>query len=644
MKHPPGCHRIGSRTCFTLYAPYAKLLRLALFKDCKDKKPLQLFPMRMRGEGWWEYSDIADFQGLYYAYLIDENKHFTADPYARALATFNDYRQDARGFIDFTPYDWENDDFIPLRDPRDLLIYECHLRDLTAHPSLKIPEGGSYEAAQQRIRYFKELGINAVEFQPLMLFANYEPPFKTETEKVFNDWNPYAYNHWGYMTSFFFAPANNYAAGVNRDKNTWCDPKGSDVKALKDLIKALHREGIAVILDVVYNHISQYNRNPLRDLAEDQYLRPHQNFSGCGNDVNSESPIMRRLILDSVEYWMREYHIDGFRLDLAGILDDETLRMIRDKARAINPHAQLMGEPWGKRYFPQQLSSLGYAVWNDRFRNGIKGENPRTGPGFLFAADHSELSPGTVFTLLSGSLRNEGGIVPDSRFSLNYLESHDGYTLGDFIRIRLRDSGKRALKDPKEHVRLSETESRIHRLAAFILCCSQGVLMIQAGQEFARSKVIARVPGVEDPRVGEMDEDSYSKDNETNYLNDEDMRINADLFAYYRALFALRRSYPELRKAERKSIAPLYDKDNPFAVGYRVDIPERSIAVLLNSSPDKKAHFDLGSAGWQILADIEEIGGEKSKHSDQTCMLLDPRSALLLLKEKNACIQRKIIC
>ncbi|MDX9778341.1 MAG: alpha-amylase family glycosyl hydrolase [bacterium] len=636
MKHPPGCHRIGSRTFFTLYAPYAKVLRLALFKDCRDDKPQQLFPLRMSGGGWWEYSDIADFQGLYYAYSIDDNKHFTADPHARALATYNDYRQDARGYIDFTPYDWEDDDFIPVRDPRDLQIYECHLRDLTAHPAQKIPNGGTYEAAQGRIAYLKELGINAVEFQPLMLFANHEPPFKTKTEKVFNDWNPYAYNHWGYMTSFFFAPANIYATGAGRDKNTWCDPKGSDVKALKDLIKALHRKGIAVILDVVYNHISQYNRNPLRDLAEDQYLRLQQNHSGCGNDVNSESAVMRRLILDSVEYWIREYHIDGFRLDLAGILDNETLSLIRDKARTVNPYAQLMGEPWGKRYFPQQMSSLGYGIWNDRFRNGIKGENPRTGPGFLFAAENPERNAEAVFRLLNGSRQDEGGIVPDSRFSLNYLESHDGYTLGDFIRIHLRDSGKNALKDPEEHLRLDETESRLHRMAALMLCCSQGILMIHAGQEFARSKVIVKVPGVEDPHAGEMDEDSYSKDNETNYLNDEDMQINADLLAYYRNLFLLRSNYPELRKAERNNIAPLYDKDNPFALGCRIDTPKRSIALLLNTSPEKEAHFDLAAAGWLILADIEKAGGEDPKLLDQPHIVLDPRSALLLLKEKHA--------
>ncbi|MDD3095636.1 MAG: alpha-amylase family glycosyl hydrolase [Candidatus Neomarinimicrobiota bacterium] len=634
MKHPPGCQRIGSRTYFTLYAPYAKVLRLAIFSSCQDEKPLQLFPMRMIGGGWWEYSDIADLQGLYYAYLIDGNKHYTADPYARALATRNDYRQDARGRIDFVPYEWENDDFIPVRDPRDLLIYECHLRDLTAHPASKTPQGGSYEAAHSRIAYFRELGINAVEFQPLMLFANHEPPYKTETEKVFNDWNPYAYNHWGYMTSFFFAPANIYAADASRDKGVWCDPQGKDVKALKDLIKALHKAGIAVIMDVVYNHISQYNHNPLRDLAADHYLHFSENFSGCGNDVNSESPVMRQLILDSVEYWMREYHIDGFRFDLAGILEDETLMQVRERARFVNPHAILIGEPWGKRYFPQQLSGLGYAVWNDHFRNGIKGENPEKRPGFLFAA--ADVTAKSVFRFLSGSLQEDGGIVADSRYSLNYLESHDGFTLGDFIRICLRDEGKRVLKDHDKHVRLSQTESRLHRMAAFVLAFSQGIPMIHAGQEFARSKVIAEVPDVNDPHAGELDDDSYSKDNETNYLNDADMRINAELLEYYRALFALRRQFPELRKAARESIRALYDKENPFAVGYRIDAPDRSLAVLLNCSPDKNAHFDLGGSLWQVLADSDKAGTQAFGQFDQTLIKLGKRSALLLLKSELA--------
>jgi pullulanase/glycogen debranching enzyme len=635
MKHPPGCQRIGNRSFFTLYAPYAKSVRLLLFRNCDDKKPLHSMPMRSVGEGWWEYSDIDAFQGLYYAYRIDAHTHLIADPYARALATFNDHGQEARAYIDHRPFNWEGDTFVPVGDPRDLTIYECHIRDLTAHPNSGIPELGSYLAAMERIDYLKKLGVNAVEFLPLMLFANHEPPYGVETEKAYNDWNPYAYNHWGYMTSFFFAPANIYAPGAKRKHNTWCDPRGEDVRTLKTLIKALHRAGIAVILDVVYNHISQYNRNPLRELAEDHYLRPHENHSGCGNDSNTESPIMRKLILDSVKYWMREYHVDGFRLDLAGILDDETLKGIRYEAKRLNPHAILVGEPWGKRYFPEHMSYLGLGIWNDRFRNLIKGENSADKSGFVFAGEDMDISPELIFSCLSGSLQQDGGLVQDSRYSVNYLESHDGYTLGDFIRIIMRENGKNALPDRRAHLQLNGEEEGMYRLCAFILACSQGIMMLHAGQEYARSKVIVKVPGVKDEHCGEMDPDSYAKDNETNYLDLGDVEINRDLYEYHRQLIAVRKHFPELRRSARESISPLYDKNNTCSAGYRIDENKRSIAVLLNVSHDKEAIFDLQSDSWQIFADLQRAACHALDDLADSRIRLSPRSALLLVKNKS---------
>lgn len=632
MKQAPGYQRIGNRSYFTLYAPYAASVCLGIFDNCSDEKPIQSMPMRRIFNGWWEYSDIESFEGHYYAFRTDGRAKYIVDPYARTVSSFNDYRQEAKAYIDPSVFDWEDDHFIDIGDPRDLIIYECHIRDLTAHPASGIADPGSYAAAKERIPYLKTLGINAVEFLPLMLFANHEPPYKTETEKVFNDWNPYAYNHWGYMSTCFFAPANIYAPGAKRELNSWCDPRGEDVRSLKSLIKALHNAGIAVIMDVVYNHISQYNDNPLRELAADHYLRTDENYSGCGNDSNTESPVMRTLILDSIRYWMKEYHIDGFRFDLAGILDDDTLTLIRQEAKAINPRAFLAGEPWGKRYFPERMSGLGFGVWNDRYRNIVKGENPVDGLGSVFTRKAPDLDPKTVFSCLSGSLQQDGGIVPDSRLTVNYLESHDGYTLGDFIRIALRKNGKKALPDHETHVRLSAEEEDLHRICAFILFCSQGIPMLQAGQEFARSKVIVKVPGIEEPHAGDLDPDSYSKDNETNYIDFRDKEINIKLYEYYRQLIAVRRHFPELRKAPRVSISAVYAKDNLHATGYCVDNAKRHLAVLINLSKTQDALFDLKKEGWKVYADLEQASLEPLYEQNTAAITLKPRSAVLLAR------------
>lgn len=623
-QHPLGCHKIAGRTYFTLYAPYASSLRLLLFKNCCDTVPLDTLPMRAVKDGFWEYSDIRNFEGLYYAFQMNNDSQFIADPYARSLSTFNDYHQEAKGYIYWSNFDWEADDFIKVYDPRDLIIYEAHVKDMSAHSSSKVEYPGTYKALIEKIPYLKSLGINALELLPIQLFSNYEPPYATGSDHSRNTWNPYAYNHWGYMTSYFFAPAGIYSACGTREAGKWSDPKGREIEEFKSLVKALHAEGISVILDVVYNHISQYNLNPLRLLAEDHYIDPYANNSGCGNDIKSESPVARRLITDSIRYWMEEFHVDGFRFDLAGLLDDETLMQVRQTAMSVNPNAILLGEPWGKRYFPQRMSDLNYGVWNDIYRNGVKGENPTDRKGYIFGHWDHHLHKDNFIKLLTGSLRMDGGIVEASRNSVNYIASHDGYTLGDFIRM--------ALGCKTTDIVLSEKELKIHKLAAFVLSTSQGIMMIHAGQEFARTKIVVKEGNVVDALHGRWDHDSYNKDNETNYINFEEAETNADLRKFYKKLISLRKAFPELRSADRKTISTLYAKGSEFGLGYLSRSSKRTCAVLINSSPDTAAEFDLDPGIWDVCVTPEKIskkGFEKIKGGTLT---IPAQGFMLLVK------------
>lgn len=633
MKHPPGCHRISGRSYFTLYAPFAEKLRLLLFKNCQDHTPVESLPMRSVGGGFWEYSDIRSFKGVYYAYKIDDQEEFVTDPYARSVSTFNDFNQEAKGYIPEEDFDWEDDRYMDIDDPRDLIIYEAHVKDMTAHPSSGCAYPGTYRGLSEKIDYLKELGVNAVELLPIQQFTNFEPPYDEAHQDLRNTWNPYAYNHWGYMTSFFFAPANFYAGSGNAQKGLWSDPAGREIIELKEMVKAFHKAGIAVIMDVVYNHISQYNSNPLRRLAEQHYIDPHANTSGCGNDVRSDSPVMRRLILESVRYWMEEFHIDGYRFDLAGVLDDDTLASVRKIIKSINPSAVLVGEPWGKRYFPQRMSDLKFGVWNDVYRNGIKGENPFDRPGFIFGNWDQQLNSHNFTKLLIGSLRKDGGLVPDSRYTVNYLASHDGYTLGDFIRIASRKTIKADAKNRVTHVKLTDDEMATAKLGAFTLACSQGMMMMHAGQEFARSKVIVKEAGVKDKSCGEMDHDSYNKDNDTNYLNFEDIKANQEIFDYYKDLIVLRKELPELRSADRKQITVMSSKNNEFGQGYLVRSSKRIMAVLINTSPDKSAEFTIVEGHWNIHANREFASMQPRGTLSGGKVELLARSQLLLIKK-----------
>ena len=314
------------------------------------------------------------------------------------------------------------------------------------------------------------------------------------------------------------------------------------------------------------------------------------------------------------------------------MLDDETLLSIKQTAKSIHPNAVLVGEPWGKRYFPQRMSELEFGVWNDVFRNGVKGENPFDRKGFIFGQWERGLNKDNIAKLLTGSLQKDGGLVPDSRYTVNYLASHDGYTLGDFIRLSVRKREKTVLPDHRDHVSLDPKELAWHKMFAFILACSQGIMMMHAGQEFARSKVIAEEKGVDDPYKGELDHDSYNKDNDTNYLNFEDLALNQELYEYYRGMIALRKAFPELRSADRLKITVLRPKENEFAVGYVSRSEQRTCAVLINASPDKKTVFELDGSSWTVFADRESASVNGLREIAENRIELLPGSPLLLLK------------
>jgi pullulanase/glycogen debranching enzyme len=194
-------------------------------------------------------------------------------------------------------------------------------------------------------------------------------------------------------------------------------------------------------MDVVYNHLSEYELGNLKEIDRDYYFRLDKrgNYiaeSGCGNDLKTERPMMRRLIVESILYWMKEYHVDGFRFDLGKLIDWETIEEITHEAKKINPNVIFVCEPWGGGYDPTGFSLRGWGSWNDQIRNGVKGENPVNGLGWIFGKWYDNNSSERIKSYVNGTLvRDSLGLFQKKEHSVNYLSSHDGYTLGDFIRI-----------------------------------------------------------------------------------------------------------------------------------------------------------------------------------------------------------------
>lgn len=640
---------------FRLFAPQADSVSIEFFDKYEQTSGIKC-AMTKSISGIWNYyyskSNIIDkWYGYNIAKIIDSpffqrTNHLIADPWSTHVTSRNHYLGFAKTkIIKNRNFDWEGDTFITPKDKRDLIIYETHIKDLVAHPSAKTCVQGVYNdfrnAEVGGISHLKKLGVNAVEFLPLQKFAYYEPPFNQKIEHgLKNTWNPYARNYWGYMTSFFLAPETIYASDATLNDKEVVGRSDVAIDELKKLVKALHKEKISVIMDVVYNHASQYDLNPLKYTDKGHYFRTNEhghylNDSWTGNDIETCTPYSRKLIVESIKYWMKEYHIDGFRFDLAGIIDWETINQIKQEAEKINPNVILIAEPWGGEYKPAGFSDHGWISWNDKIRNAYKGYDPINNKGLLFGTWSHGVTRFALENFIRGTLKiAEHGLFNTSEHSLNYVESHDGYTLGDFIRIALKPNNKeKVFKKKNQIVRLNQKENEIAKLAALALFVSQGVTMIHAGQEWARSKVIIDHSGI-DQNIGKLDHDSYNKDNETNWLNFNEIEINKELFSYYVGLIEIRKKSPALRKALPEEIMFKVYND-PLHITFSIDgvssKDNYDYFVSLNGNFTLEHHIELPKGSWEVIANSKtcDVSGI---NKTQKSYLLPPSSGVILRK------------
>lgn len=634
----------NNKTYFRLFTPNAEDVSLVLFDNVEDSVGV-VYDMFKDENSVWEVSLNGTLYGKFYNFLVKhKNKDavLCLDPYAKAVASFNSYFTPRKGIIiKENDFDWEGDIWIR-NNWRDLIIYEMHIRDMTEHSSSGVEQRGTYLGLTEKnkkggLSYIKKLGVNAVELLPSMEFANVEIPYRKEMRGRFNTWNPYERNHWGYMTAAFFAPEEYYSINTRKlELNKWSGADAKQVNDFKQMVKAFHKEGIAVLMDVVFNHLSEYEFGNLKEIDKEYYFRldDERNFiaeSYCGNDLRTEAPMLRRLIVESVLYWMKEYHIDGFRFDLGKLIDWETIETIIYEARKINPDVVFVCEPWGGGYDPAGFSLRGWGSWNDQIRNGIKGENPYNGLGWIFGQWYGNNNPDRIKSYVNGTLvKDEHGLFQLPEHSVNYLESHDGYTLGDFIRIALRsvDPHHQKISKVDDFVRLNNEQLKLNKLAAMFLFTSQGITMIHSGQEFARSKVIPFNTEIPDTNQGKIDHNSYDKDNEVNYINYNHSEINNELFEFYQKLIEIRKKYPALRRAAYDEIKFLNTGNNHFSIAFRIDHNEESIIVALNADNYREFKLELPEGKWEVLLSTEFMVEKKSRN-----LSLMPKEGIILIKK-----------
>ncbi|WHY19768.1 type I pullulanase [Paenibacillus sp. G2S3] len=587
---------------FCLWAPTAQEAELVIYDSWQGAAECK-YAMIRDIRGTWRATVDGDLDGKFYTYRVrlGEQWNEAADPYARAVGVNGD-----RGAIlDLRKTDPERwtEDKPSFEDPVDAIIYELHLRDLSIHPASGMAHKGQYLALAEEgtrgpngiltgLDHIANLGVTHVQLLPIYDYSTESVDETKLDEPHFN---------WGYDPKNYNAPEGSYAT----------DPyvPGLRIQELKTMIQALHDRGLRVIMDVVYNHVYDGYRVNFTKLVPGYYLRYKQdgslsNGSGCGNDVATERLMMSRFIVESVVYWAKEYHIDGFRFDLMGLMDVDTMRETRRRLDGIDPSIMTIGEGWMmgtelpmERLAHQKNASLmpGIGHFNDDFRDAIKGNIfLYDQPGFI--SGMMGLEP-AIKAGIAGGIDFSPGIkqfAVEPQQNVNYVECHDNHTLWD--KIVLSTEGE------------TVTQRRsMHRLASAIVFMSQGIPFIHAGQEFMRTK-----DGVEN---------SYKSSVEINRMDWELCAAHQEDVAYMEQLIALRKAHPAFRMRTADDIRNhlVFEKAPASAVAYTLrghagGDAAKHIYVLFNANAEQTTVALPQLGAWKTIfgADlIQDLTGNK---------------------------------
>lgn len=495
------------KTVFRFWQPFAEKAFLRLYNAENE----QIFCAEMhRKNNIFEYKKRGNCEGFLYDFSVIENgeERVFADIYACAVTPdgtrgiVTDMRKNA-------PKGWENDKFLGKIEPEKAVIYEVSVRDFSMDKHAKFASKGKFLAFCEEnvknsysdeigLNYIKNLGVTHIQLMPIFDFDS--------------DGSEY---NWGYNPRFYNAPSNNYSLN-----NT--------VLELRELVLQAHKKGLGVIADVVYNHVFSAEKSSFEKQAPGYFFRGDGEFSngsGCGNEFASERFMARKFILDSLEFLAKEYHIDGFRFDLMGLLDVQTMRKIERNLRRINPAILLYGEGWtgGASPLPERLRAvqrnakklLEIAFFNDSFRDAVKGNVfDKNDCGFVNGKPNlAHFEP--IFAAISGKFSDNFWTKSLSQ-TINYVECHDNLTLYDKLRISLNNAG-------------SERVLAAEKMAAALVFLSSGIAFFQAGQEFLRSK--------------NFSENSYNLPDEINLIKWNLARKNRGIVEYYRGLIGFRKRF-----------------------------------------------------------------------------------------------------
>lgn len=598
------------QSTFTLHAPQQPTLRL--YAAGEGGKPLQQFKMKAVGKNLWRLTLSRNLQGKFYTFDIGRGE--TPGVFAKAVGV-NGKRAAIIDMTTTNPDGWENDSRPALTSTADQVIYELHVRDFTHNmPHNRYPDKFLGVADTAALAHLKQLGVTAVHLLPSFDFSSID-----ETKPHLP-----AYN-WGYDPQNYNVPEGSYATNAY-------DP-ATRIKEFKQMVQALHRAGIRVILDVVYNHTADIEHSNFQRTYPDYYYRKHadgtySNGSGCGNETASEKSLMQAFMIESVNYWVKEYHIDGFRFDLMGVHDITTMNKIRAALDKIDPTIFIYGEGWsaGQCAYPSHLLAIkahmkqmpGIAAFSDELRDGLRGPFYDDKQG-AFLAGLPGAEERIKFGIVGGiahpqvNMQQVGGdYLPwnnNPMQFISYVSCHDDMCLVDRLRASVSNL------TPEMLVRLD-------CLAQSVVMLSQGIPFILSGEEMLRDK-----QGVHN---------SYNSPIEINALPWQNLQRYPQVFNYYQRLIALRHHHPAFRLGNADLIRQhlSFLPTQPNLVGFMLSGHAggdtwKNIIVIFNANNEaREVHIPQGR--YTIAACDGEINETGLGTLEGNHVLIDAQSMLVL--------------
>lgn len=525
-------------TRFSLWAPTADEVRLMLYNEGEGGHAYRTVAMEAGEEGVWHTTVSEDLLGKFYTFNVKIDDRWLGDTpgiFAKAVGV-NGQRAAVIDLRATDPEGWADDRRPPLRSAADVVIYEMHHRDFSVSPASGIEHKGKFLALTEEgtrspeglatgIDHLRELGVTHVHLLPSYDYASVD-----ETRLDDNQYN------WGYDPQNYNVPDGSYST----------DPYRPDVRIreFKQMVQALHKAGIRVILDVVYNHTFNIEGSNFERTAPGYFYRQrpdgtYADASACGNETASDRPMMRKYIIESVLHWVREYHIDGFRFDLMGIHDIETMNLVRAALTAVDPSIIVYGEGWAAQapQLPQDSLAMkantyrmpGIAAFSDEMRDALRGPfNDNKQGAFLAGLPGGEESIkfGIVGAVQHPQVCNDSVNYSQAPWAaepvqmISYVSCHDDMCLVDRLRASIL-----GIKD--------DELARLDKLAQTAVFTSQGIPFIYAGEEVMRDK-----KGVHN---------SYQSPDSINAIDWSRKALHADVFAYYKGLIQLRKNHPAFR-------------------------------------------------------------------------------------------------